>query len=181
MYPQREGRPSGRCIGQWNNHPSNYTELLFRPVCLMVSHCSNINVEGVLRSRSGPWAGCIYLPGRATRTPDVYRLAAKSMSQLDMARGPWHIIRYQSELPLSINRREIDDAYSSPLLRRNVARHISAHTITMPRKRQRPDNDEVIQDSSEGLRLTRSRACKFSCFPGSTFQCSKLTDNRHRV
>lgn len=34
----------------------------------------------------------------------------------------------------------------------------------MPRKRQRPDNDEVIQGSSEGLRLTRSRACKLTRF-----------------
>lgn len=49
----------------------------------------------------------------------------------------------------------------------------------MPRKRQRPDNDEVIQESTEGLRLTRSRACKFAYFPA--FSISELTDNRHRM
>ena len=83
MYPQREGGSFGSYVGQWNNHPPNYTELyisnmLLRPWYLMVSHCSNINVEGVLRSRSESWAGYIYLPGRATKTPDVYPACCKS-------------------------------------------------------------------------------------------------------
>lgn len=40
----------------------------------------------------------------------------------------------------------------------------------MPRKRQRPDNDEIIQDPGEGLRLTRSRACMFAYFPARVSQ-----------
>ena len=193
MYPQREGGSFGSYIGQWNNHPPNYTELytsnmLLRPGYLMVSHCSNINVEGVLRSRSGSWAGYIYLPGRATKTPDVYPACCKSACHNWIWQGD-HDTSKEILIRVSFidkSKGEKKKKHSLELTHRHfscgtVVRHISVHTITMPRKRQRPDNDEVIQDSSEGLRLTRSRACMFSCFPGSTFQCSKLTDNRHRV
>ena len=130
MYPQREGGSFGSYVGQWNNHPPNYTELytsnvLLRPGYLMVSHCSNINVEGVLRIRSGSWAGYIYLPDRATKTPDVYPACCKSACHNWIWQGD-HDTSKEILIRVSIidksrgkKKKTFCRAYSSPLLLRN--------------------------------------------------------------